>query len=127
MNEKIKLEFMHLCDYASPGLDNKLNIMGIFDFFFRPKALDFFIVTKITVKTKASYKVSFEIKSKEDSTKVFIDNNPIQIPADAPTLEYNILKQMRGVDFGGSGQFIFTILVNDLPIGYKEVEVKSQL
>jgi hypothetical protein len=125
MNKEIKLEYMHLCDFASPAESGKINLLGIFDSFLAPKAPDFYIAAKISVETKAEYKVSFEIQSKKDNSKIFIDPNPIVIPANTPILNYNILKLIKELDFKDFGEYTFTVLVNDFPIGYKQIEVKK--
>ncbi len=125
MNEDIKLEYMHLCDYASQANAGKINLLGIFDnFLLTPMTPDFYIAAKISVNKKITYTVSFEIKSKIDGSKIFVDPNPIIVPENRATLNFNILKLIKNVQFKNVGDCILTILVNDLPIGYKEVGVK---
>ncbi len=128
MNEDIKLEYMHLCDYAGPALNGKVNLVGIFESFFMikesSKVQDFYVASNIKVKTKTDYKISFEIQSAKDSEKIFADKNPIIIQ-NAPTLNFNILKQFKDIVFKDFGVYKFIILVNDLPIVYKEIKVEK--
>lgn len=131
MNEDIKLEYMHLCDYAAPALNGKVNLSGIFESFFMPKEsseiADFYIAFNIKVIKKIDYKISFEIQSSKSNEKIFIDKNTLTITSNAPTLSFNILKQIKGADikFKEFGVYKFVIIVNDLPIGFNTVEVKQ--
>ena len=125
MNQDITLEYIHLCDYASLANNGKVNLLGIFDLFLATKVTDFFIATKIRVKTKVEYKISFEIQSSKNNEKIFIDPTPITIPSTTPTLSFNILKQIKGLDFKDFGDYKLVILVNNFPIGFKQVEVKK--
>lgn len=128
MNQDITLEYMHLCDYASPAINSKINLLGIFDSFIKSaevKLFDFYIAAKINVKEKSKYQVSFEVISTKNNKKIFADPNPIQIPKNAPTLNYNIIKQIKGFNFPDFGEYEFKILVNDTIVGEKKVEVKS--
>lgn len=112
MNEDIKIEYMHLCDYASPGVDNKVNIIGIFDSFLKTTASNFFIATRISAKVKAEYKILFEIKSEDDKQTIFTAPAPIIIPESAPTLNFNLLASMNNIDFKTPGKFKVLINVN---------------
>src|SRR3989338_3013625 len=128
MNQEIKLEYLHLCDFASPALMGKVNLLGIFDSFLAPQPKgpeSFYIATKISVKTKAKYKISFEIQSNKYGRKIdIIDNKPIETLENFPQLSFNILKLMKNIDFKEFGEYKFIVLVNDLPVGFKQVEVK---
>ena len=105
MNEEIKLEYMHLCDYALQGKDNKVSLIGIFDFFLRTKAPSFFIATKISVNKKSKYEFLFEIKSKDDKETIFKAPEPIVVPEDASALSYNLLVSLNKIDFKNSGDY----------------------
>ncbi len=122
--QEIKLEYAHLCDYAVGALNQKVNIMGIFDVFFTTKAPDFYVAIRISVKEKADYKISFQIKSDTDNEIIFSDNTPSMIPKTVPVLNFNILKQFKGIDFKKMGNYKLIIFVNDLPIGFMSIEVK---
>ena len=127
MNEDIKLEYMHLCDYASPAINNKINIIGIFDNFIISKEsmfFDFFIALRLSVKNKGKYTITFDIQSSKNADKIQFENKPIEIPENLNLLNFNILKQIKNLSFRESGYYKFIVLVNNLPVGYKELEVK---
>jgi len=125
MNEEIKLEYMHLCDYASPALLGKINLMGIFESIFSPKAPDFFVAVKISAKAKTEYKVSFEIQSEKDNTKIFVDENPIIIPNNNNEPNFTFIKLMKNIDFKDFGSYRILIIINGLQVGYKEIKVQK--
>ena len=127
MNEQIKLEYLHMCDYACQAINNKIDLIGIFDYFTALKAPDFFIAARISVPINSKYVVSFDIISKEDNKRVYADPNPITIPDNAPGLNYNILKSMKNVDFKNFGEFSIRMFVNNLPLEDKIFTVKNGL
>lgn len=117
MNEEIKLEYMHLCDYVCPAVNGKINFIGVFESFFMQKesskVADFYIAFNITVKNKIDYKISIEIESIKDNEKIFVDS-PIIITKDAPTLAFNVVKQMKDITFKNFGDYKIIIKVNNL-------------
>ena len=130
MNEEIKLEYLHLCDYACPAFNGKINLLGVFESFFMQKELskmaDFYVALNIKVKARIDYKISFEIQSGKDNEKIYVDKEPIMIKKDTlPVLSFNILKPIKEIVFKDFGDYKFIVLVNDLPIGYKEIRVEK--
>ncbi|MFZ2150275.1 MAG: hypothetical protein WAV15_03910 [Minisyncoccia bacterium] len=126
MNQEIKLEYIHLCDFASPAPSGKVNLLGIFDSFLATKAPDFYVVVKIiNAEPQKEYKISFEVVSVNDNKRIYVDQNPIQIPSTNTNSTFNILQLIKNLDFLSFGTYKITALVDGNPIGYKQLEVKK--
>src|SRR3989344_7442861 len=124
----IELEYIHLCDYASPGMGGKINLIGIFGAFFASfpaKLPDFFMASRI-VNLPKNIECTISFKITQEEKIIYNDSNPIKITIqeNSPGQDINLLRLMKGINLKNSGNCKFIILVNDSVVGEKQVEVK---
>ncbi len=114
--EKVKLNFAHICDYASFGEGGKLNIVGIFKSI---NAVKFpvihpqmFIVVNITVSTAGTYKEVIKL-IKEDNEIEIMKPLEFNVTANKGNSELGVFGQISGVKFDEEGMYKFKVYVND--------------
>ena len=117
--ENVKLNFAHICDYASFGDGGKLNVLGIFKSIFSNKLPiihpQMFVVTNIIVDTAGIYRERIELIREEDS-KPIISPLEFNLSAGQSGMELGALGQITQARFDKAGKYKFKITVNDLLI-----------
>lgn len=114
--ENVKLNFVHICDYASFSEGRKLNILGIFK---NINAVKFpvihpqmFIVVNITVNTAGAYKEVIKFIREEDDVEI-IKPLEFNITANKGNSEFGVFGQINSVKFDKDGIYKFKVYVND--------------
>jgi hypothetical protein len=114
--ENVKLNFAHICDYASFGEGGKLNILGIFKNINAAKFPvihpQMFIVANILVDTAGTYKEIIKLVREEDGIEI-ITPFEFNITANKANAELGVFGQINAVKFDKEGIYKFKIYVND--------------
>jgi len=127
-----KLNFAHICDYASFG-DGKLNIFGIFKSINTKKLPavhpQLSIVTNILIDKGVEYEEIIKLVRKEDNEEVNPEkqlkfNFSIPFDGNEKTAEISFVGQLNGISFEKAGQYVFNIFLNNILIGEISFEVK---
>lgn len=114
--ENVKLNFAHICDYASFSKGGKLNISGIFKNIntveFPFTLFQMFIVVNILVNTAGIYEGIIKLTREEDRVE---DMKPLKfnLVANKDNSELGFLGQINNVKFDKEGIYKFKIYVND--------------
>lgn len=131
--ENVKLNFVHVCDYAFFGEADKVNILGIFKKInvIKLPAIhpQMYIVTNITVDKGKEYKGIIKLVGEEDEVEVI---KPLQFSISSPTAgsgknkaELAFIGQINNVKFENEGKYLFRIYVNETLIDEVSLEVKK--
>lgn len=127
-----KLNFVHICDYASFG-DGKLNILGIFKSINTRKLPaihpQLSIVTNISVEKGVEYEEVIKLIRKEDNKEINSDkqlkfNFSAPLDGDEKVVEIAFVGQLNGISFEEAGKYVFNIFLNGVLIGEIPFEVK---
>lgn len=132
--EDIKLNFLHICDYASFGMGGKLNILGIFESINTPiipyNHPQMFIVSNISIeksKKASGYKNKIVKLIYEDGTEIsrmeFSLN--VKIPKDKERFVIGSIEQLNGIKFEKYGKYKIQIFVDEYLVGEKEITVSK--
>lgn len=112
----VKLNFAHICDYASFGEGGKLNILGIFK---NINAVKFpvihpqmFIIVNISVNTAGTYKEIIKLVKEEDGSEI-IKPFEFNLTTNEANSELGIFGQINNVKFEIEGKYKFKIYVNN--------------
>lgn len=114
--ENVKLNFAHVCDYASFGEGGKLNIVGIFKSINTVKFPvihpQMFIVVNITTDSAGTYREIIKFIREEDGIEI-IKPLEFNITANKDNSELGVLGQINTVKFDKDGVYKFKVYVND--------------
>ncbi|MBP8994833.1 MAG: hypothetical protein KBG30_13635 [Bacteroidales bacterium] len=122
-NENIKLNFLHLCDYASFGEGGKLNILGIFKKInitkFPATHPQLFIVANVIVTKPGSYKEIIKIIDDENNNII----KPLEFNLTFPSgrkekqAEFGVVAQVNNLSLSKEGNHRVQIYINKQLIG----------
>jgi len=122
-NENIKLNFIHICDYASLGEGGKLNVSGIFENInvkgFPAVHPQMFVVTNIIVKKYGEFKEVIKIIDDEKNDII----NPLEFNLKFPSsrqekqAKLGVIAQLNNIKFEKAGVYKVQIWVNDSQLG----------
>lgn len=129
--EKInaKLNYVHVCDYASFSDNGKINILGIFESIMAKKLPaihpQMFIVSNISIGDNGNHEKVIKILSQDniEISKLNFQLNNIKIPTGKKYLEFGVMGQMNGVKFDNYGTYKIQVLINGVIIGEKELNI----
>jgi len=131
MENKIKLNFLHVCDYASFGEGGKLNILGIFENI-TPKSTPY-VHPQMFIVSNISFTRSEDIK---EIVKIVSDSNvevakleipiSIKIPTGKKIANIGFLGQFNGVKFEKFGKYKIQILINDEFLDEQEIDILNK-
>lgn len=131
-NENFKLNFLHVCDYASFSEGGKLNILGVFENINASKVpyihSQMFIVLNILIKKAGNYK-KIVTRFIQDSNKTEIARTEFPMNMKMPSAkgEFRIgsVGQLNGVKFKEYGEYKIQIFVDEYLIGEKKITVSK--
>ncbi len=122
-NENIKLNFLHLCDYASFGEGGKLNILGIFKNINIPKFPathpQLFIVANVIITKPGNYKEIIKIIDDENNNII----TPLEFNLTFPLgrkekqAELGVVAQVNNLRLSKEGNYRIQIYINEQLIG----------
>ncbi len=128
MKNEIKVNFFHVCDYASFSEGGKLNILGIFENI-NPASFPYthpqmFIVTNLTFKKSENVKGIIRILDEEDMeiARLELPVN-IKIPSDKKVAHLGLLGQINNVKFEKKGKYKLQLLANDEMLEERIIDV----
>ena len=114
--ENVKLNFAHICDYASISEGGKLNVSGIFKSInvvkFPAIHLQMFIVVNIIVDTAGTYKETIKFIKESDGIEI-IKPLEFNLVTNKGNSELGVFGQISNVKFNEEGIYKFKIYVND--------------
>lgn len=126
-----KINFIHICDYASPGEVGKLNILGIFESIF-PTIVPYvhpqlYIVTNVSIKKRGSYRQIIKIVRDSDNFEIVKPLEfaiPIEeLPALVGEAKVGFIGQMNGINFDEFGSYTVQVFIDSLKIGESRINV----
>jgi hypothetical protein len=126
--ENGKLNFLHICDYASFSEGGKLNILGIFENINAPSIPyahpQMFIVSNVSFKKSGNIKKVIKIVSDDniEIAKLEFSVN-VKIPADKKTANIGVAGQLNGTRFEKFGKYKIQVFINDKLIGENEISI----
>lgn len=129
---KTKLNFLHVCDYASFDQNGKLNILGIFENINSPKFPhihpQFFVVANISVQKPGEYEYVLRIADSENNeiSKFTLPKVKLGLVKDKQDNIIAIVGQFLGARFAQPGIYRVEVVADGELIDYKEIKV-SQL
>jgi hypothetical protein len=126
----MKLNFVHLCDYAFLGDNGKINLIGIFESFY-PKSVpfshsQFFIVTNATVNKSGTVKQLIKIVRNRDNTDIVA---PLEFELTAGSVsesgetKVGVLGRLDGVTFEEEGNYTIQVFIDGEKIGGSPLSV----
>jgi len=130
--EIAKLNFMHLCDYASAGENGKLNVLGIFENIFS-NATPFihpqlYIVTNISIKKIGNYKQIIKIVREIDSVEIIksLEFN-VLIPNIPSPKEARVgfIGQFNSIKFEEFGDYLAQVFIDSEKIGEIKLSISK--
>ncbi len=128
-NENVKLNFLHICDYASFDQVGKLNILGIFENInsikFPYQHPQFFVVANISIPTSEEYECVLRITNPEnvEISKFTLPKVKVNVNKGQSETNIGIVGQFNGIKFDNPGQYKIEVLVNSDLIDSKEIKV----
>lgn len=130
--EKIvpKVNFCHLCDYASFAENGKINIMGIFQNIASTKLPvvhpQMFVVLSTTFGTENVKKESVVLKRKEDGFIMLTQEFPLEEKIQdekRKVASLVLIGQLNMLSFDKDGDYVFEIYLDDEKIGEAPLEI----
>jgi len=114
--KNVKLNFAHICDYASFSEGGKLNIFGIFKNIntagFPIVHSQMFIVVNITAGIAGEYKEVIKFVREEDKTEI-IKPLEFNMRTNKSNSEIGVLGQISNIKFDKEGKYKFKIYINN--------------
>ena len=137
MNNNIKLNFLHVCDYASFSVGGKLNILGIFKNINTPKVPvvhpQLFVVTNITItkpNNAGNYKEIIKIVDNEgdDILKPLEFNLKPSSNKERPgkkkkDIQIGVVAEINNIQFSKEGNYKVQVNINGKLIGETSLTV----
>lgn len=130
--ETAKLNFVHLCDYASPGEGGKLNVLGIFENIFshtnnfiHPQL---YIVTNVSIKKSGNLKQIIKIVRERDSAEIIKSlefNISIQSIPDSKEAKIGFIGQFNSIKFEEFGNYVVQIFIDSEKLGEVKLSVSQ--
>lgn len=131
-NENFKLNFLHVCDYASFSEGGKLNILGIFESINTPKIPyvhpQMFVVLNILIKKTSNYKkIVTRFVQSDNKVEIARVEIPMNIKTSSAKGEFRVgsIGQLNGVKFEKYGKYVIQIFVDEHLIGEKEITISN--
>lgn len=124
--ENIKLNFLHVCDYASFGENGKINILGIFENI-RAKNFPYvhpqlFVVVNISIYKNGEYQNIIQLVNEENVElgKIIF---PIKVNSKNFPAGVGIMGQLNSIKFEKPGRYYIKVFLDDNEISKKELNV----
>ena len=129
----MKLNFAHICDYASLSENGKVNIMGIFQSFFTKSVPftypQFFIVTNSTVNRSGNLKQSIRFIRDKDGQDII---SPLEFnvsatqPSASGESKVGVLARLNNVQFDEVGSYTVQIFIEEEKVGEAKFFVEEK-
>ena len=131
-NKDFKLNFLHVCDYASFSEGGKLNILGIFENINASKIPythpQMFVVLNILIKKKGNYKkIIIRFIQNANEAEIAGVEIPMNIKMSSAKKEFKIgsVGQLNSVKFEEYGKYKIQIFIDEYLIGEKEIIISK--
>lgn len=121
-----KLNFLHMCDYASIDQSGKLSILGIFENIYSISDApfthpNFFVVANIYVHENGNHRVSVRVINETSSE--LIKSPDFNVVVSDGMKNVGILAQLNQVKFTGFGPHFSQVFLDNKKIGEVKFEV----
>lgn len=121
-----KLNFIHICDYASISIGGKINVLGIFENIFS-NSLEFthsqlYIVTNVSIEKSGNFKQIIKIIKEKDNSEIAgpIEFNITQNIAEGGKIpSVGFIAQLNNIKFTDFGNYKVQLFINEEKIGEK--------
>ncbi len=130
--ENIKLDFLHICEYASLGNAGKLNILNIFEninLTKTPKKYpQFFIVTKISSTRKSDFEEIIRIVDEEDNDIIVplkFSFSPSKNNKKNSEENFGVMAQINNTNFPKFGQYKVQVYIGKDLIGQQSLKISQ--
>jgi len=129
-NENIKLNFLHVCDYASLSEGGKLNVLGTFESI-SPKEFPYthpqlYVVTNVSIKKPGNYKQFIKILRERDNQEIikpFEFGISISEPKTLGEAKVGVIAQLNNIKFEESGRYLVQIFIDDEKIRESKINI----
>ena len=128
MDKKNKLNFLHICDYASFGEAGKLNILGIFENInslkFPYQHPQFFVAANISIVEPGEHECVLRVNDpdKVEIGKFSLPKIKININKDQQNANIGIIGQFNGVNFSKPGDYNVQVLIDGEVVGERRIK-----
>jgi len=128
-NKEIKLNFLHICDYASFDQMGKLNILGLFETInsiqFPYQHPQFFVVANLSISNSREYECVIRIidLDKIEINKFVLPKVKINLNKNQSNTNLGIVGQFNGVKFEKPGKYTIEVMVDGNVVDSKEITV----
>src|SRR3989338_7304339 len=116
-----KLNFIHVCDYASMSEGGKVNILGIFKNIFGQNFpvthTQLYVVSNVSVANSGTYKQ--KLKLIDDNNKEIISLQPFSsnvVLGKDGTAEVGLIANLTALTFPKSGVYKFVLDINEVKV-----------
>ena len=133
MSNKLKLSFLHFCDFASFDKEGKINLLGVFDKIFTSKIpfthRKMFVIVEFELDDKKGEDYSAKIKIQKDGVNILKDMPSFKIKKKKDGKEsWGIFLRLFDIEFDKTGEYELEIIINDKSIkgGILHIEKKKE-
>lgn len=130
---KNKLNFLHICDYASAGDNGKLNVLGIFENIFSNEESmihpQLFIVSNVSTSQSGNFKEIIKIVREKDGFEIV---KPIEFNISTPSTidksketKIGFIGQFNGVKFEELGSYLVQVFIDEEKIGEQKFTISK--
>jgi hypothetical protein len=131
--DDIKLNFLHICDYASFGDGGKLNILGIFKNINAPKFPvvhpQLFVVTNVNIAKSGNFKETIRIID-EDNNDIMV--SPLEFKLSSTEglkkdgkAELGVVAQVNNLRFSKTGDYKVQVYIDNKLVGQTPLMVSQ--
>ncbi len=132
-NENAKLNFLHVCDYASLSEGGKLNVLGTFESMSSKETPyvhpQFYVVTNVSVKKFGNYKQFIKLTRDRDNQEIikpFEFGMSVSEPKGTGQAKIGIIAQLNNIKFEEFGAYSIQIYIDSEKIGETKINVVSR-
>lgn len=125
-----KLNFLHVCDYASIGDGGKLNILGTFENIFSGNTPvthpQLYIVSNVSIKKSGNYKQFVKIIRDRDNQEII---RPLEFALSInqlpPTGEakFGVIGQINNIKFEEFGEYSVQVFIDEEKVGETKINL----
>lgn len=126
---KPKLNFLHVCDYASFDQMGKLNILGLFENInsiqFPYQHPQFFVVANILISNSGEYECVIRVTDSDniEISKFALPKVKVNLNKDQLNTNLGIVGQFNGTKFDKSGEYKIEVVIDGEIVDLKKIKV----
>jgi len=127
--KNFKLNFLHVCDYASFDQMGKLNIMGLFENInsikFPYQHPQFFVVANVSISESGEYECVIRVTDQDNTEigKFVLPKVKMNFKKEQQNTKLGIVGQFNGIKFEKPGKYKIEIVIDGDSIDAQEITV----